>query len=72
MATISPAPRARERHRQDLADRGRRAARHHHDAVGQQERLVHIVGNHDDGLPLGLPERHELVLELHSGQRVQQ
>ena len=65
-------PRARERHGQDLADGRRRPARHHHDAVGQQERLVHVVGDHDDGLPLGLPERHELVLELHSGQRVQQ
>ena len=30
------------------------------------------MGDHDDGLPLRLPQRHELILKVHAGERIQQ
>src|SRR2546425_7164826 len=43
------AARPRERHVEDSPDRRGGPVRHHDDPVGEQERLVHVVGHHDHG-----------------------
>ena len=44
-----------------------------HDAVGQQQRLVHVVGDHDHGLArVRSHSGDQLVLQLHPGERVEQ
>jgi hypothetical protein len=62
----------RERHLEDLADRRRRPPRHHDDPAGEEQRLVDVVGHHEDGPALRLPERQQLLLEVHAGERVEQ
>src|SRR6478736_7392732 len=51
--------RARKFDLEDLADGGGRATGHHHDAVREEQRLVDIVGDHERGLLVLLPEVDE-------------
>src|SRR5262245_55216199 len=68
---LAPA-RPREGHVMDAAHRRWRAARHHHDTIGEEQGLVHVVSHHEDRLLLGLPQLHQLVLQLHPRERVEQ
>ncbi len=65
---------ARKRHVEDPPDRRRGPVRHHHDAVGEEERLVHVVRDHDHGSVRcrSSQSAHQLVLQLHPGQRVEE
>ena len=47
------------------------AVGHHHDAVGQVDRLFNRVGDKQDGLAQFLPDAQQLVLQIAPGQRVQ-
>ena len=60
-----------QRHRQDLADGGRRAVRHHHDAVGQQHRFVDIVGHHHHRAVAARHDLQQFVLQVGAGQRIE-
>ena len=42
-----------------------------HDAVGEQQRLVDIVGDEQNGLPLLRPDRLDLVLQIGARQRIE-
>ena len=47
----------------ELADRMRRGPRgEHHDAIGERDRLLEVVGDEDDALAVGAPELEQLVL----------
>ena len=61
-----------KRHRDDLADRGGRAVGHQHDAVGEQQRLVNIVGDHEYRFMRFGAEPNQLVLQLHARHHVEQ
>ena len=41
------------------------------DAVGEQDRLVHVVGDHEHGLLGGAPDLDQLVLDHAAGQRIE-
>ena len=56
---------------QHFADAGRRAIGHHHQPVGQEKRLVDVVGDHQHGALLGVPDRKELLLQLLLGDRIE-
>ena len=51
--------------------RRRRAVGHHHDAVGQQHRLVDVVGDHDHRVAEPRMDLHHRVLQMGAGQRVE-
>ena len=44
-----PVARSRQIDGHDLAGARPRAVRHHHDAIGQQHRIVDVMGHHHDG-----------------------
>src|SRR5260370_36966083 len=48
-----------------------RAVGHHDYAVGEEERLVHVVRDHEGGFFVASPEFNENLLELHAGKRVE-
>ncbi len=54
-------------HRLDAA----RARRHHGDAVGEIDRLLHVMGHEDDGLGCALPDAQQLRLHQASGLGVE-
>src|SRR5215468_9411098 len=56
-------PRVRDRDRDDLLDRAGAGA-HHHDAVGQERRLLQVVGDEEHGLRRGFPDAHELEVHV--------
>ncbi len=60
-----------ERHPELGAERGVRAGPERDDAVGEEDRLVDVIGDQHHRLPLRLPDRGDLVLELGAGQRVE-
>ena len=69
LARVEPA-RARQIDVDDLLDPpGPR--RHHHDAVGEQHRLVDAVGDEQHGLARAQPERLEVDAHLLARQRVE-
>ncbi len=47
------------------------SVRDQQDAVGQQDRLVDVMGDHEDGLVGAAPDLQQLVLDGAAGQRVQ-
>ena len=53
------------------AERGARARVQRNDAVGEQQRLVDVVGDQEDGLALCAPDALDLVLQLGARQRVE-
>src|SRR5262245_13709495 len=61
-----------ERHCEDLSDRSGWTAGHHDDTVRQEQRLIDIVGDHHDGFAVLVPEPHELILEFHTGQGIEE
>ena len=66
---------ARARTRQldlgDLADGGAGAVGHHHHAVGEQDRLVNIMGDADGGDLGAAPDLHQHLLQLPPRQAVE-
>src|SRR5688572_30194052 len=57
--------RPRERDRDHFANRRCGSVGHHYDSVGEEDRLVDVVRDHQDGLPpaVASPHREELVLQ---------
>ena len=53
------------------AKRCSRAGRQRDHPVSQQNGLIHIIGNENDGLLLGLGNLRELILQLGAGERVE-
>ena len=63
--------RPRQVHVHDAADAGPRTVGHHHHAVGQQDRLVDVVGDADGGDLGARPHFHQHFLQLPARQRVE-
>ncbi|MCY1440141.1 hypothetical protein D9M71_564030 [compost metagenome] len=63
--------RARQVDLEDVADGGRGAVAHHHDAVGEQHGLVDVVGDHDHRVAEVGVDLHQRVLQVGAGQRVE-
>ena len=55
----------------DLGDARARAIAHQQDAVGQQDRFVDIVGDHEHGLIRGRADSHQLVLDHAASERIE-
>jgi len=53
----------------DLADLRRRPVGHHHDAIGQQHRLVHVVRDHQHGVAELRVDLHDLLLQVRARER---
>ncbi|MNE25039.1 hypothetical protein D3C80_1183550 [compost metagenome] len=66
-----PVPGPWQVHGQDLPDGGTGAVGHHDDAIGEQHRLVHVVGDHDDGVAKLRLDRHQGILQMGPGQGVE-
>ncbi len=56
---------------EDLTDGGRRTVTHHDDPIGQQHRLVHVMGDHDHRVVEPGLDLHQGVLHMGAGQGVQ-
>jgi len=54
-----------------MAEGGIRPRRQRNNAVAEQKRLVHIVGDKDDGFAFALPQVGDFALQRAAGQRVQ-
>ena len=63
--------RPRDRHRDRRPERRRRTDRQRDDPVGEQQRLVDVVGDQHDRLLARLPDARDLVLQHGARQRVQ-
>ncbi|KMS94310.1 hypothetical protein BVRB_022690, partial [Beta vulgaris subsp. vulgaris] len=63
--------RARQIDLEHLADRGARPVGHHHHAVGQQDRLVDVVRDHDRGDFRAVPHFDQHVLQVPARQAVE-
>ena len=59
-------------HRENLPDCRSRAAGHHDDTVGQEQSLIDIVGDHHHGFAVLVPESHELILEFHAREGIEE
>jgi hypothetical protein len=57
-----PFPRPRKINAQYFTDGGGGPVGHHDDSIGQQDRFIDIVGDHDDGIAQGRLDLHERVL----------
>ena len=66
------AARPGEGHVEDPSDRRRGTVGHHDDPIGELKGFVHVVGDHHDGFALGLPERDQLILQIHPRQRIEE
>lgn len=64
--------RSRQWDPQRPADRRRRSIRHHDDAIGEQQRLVHIVCHHQDGFACLIANAYQFLLQLQACQSVEQ
>ena len=58
-------------HLENLADAGLGAVGEHHDPIGEQQGLIHIVGHHHRGDPSLLADLHQLLLEIAPGEGIQ-
>ena len=58
-------------HLENLADTGLRAVGEHHDPIGEQQGLIHIVGDHHRGDTSLLADLHQLLLEIAPGEGIQ-
>ena len=63
--------RARQVHFEDPADGGRGPVGHHHDAIGEQHRLVDVVRDHHHRAAGARDDAHQLVLQVRAGERVE-
>ncbi len=63
--------RARQVDGEDPSDRRGGAVGHHHHAVGEQRRLVHVVGHHEHGASRRGDDPHQLVLEVRPRQGIE-
>ena len=61
----------RQRVLDDLGEHRARAVGHQHDAVGEIDRLVDVVGDHEHGLAGLLADAAHLVLQRAAGERVE-
>ncbi|KAI3492655.1 hypothetical protein L1887_42709 [Cichorium endivia] len=68
---LHPVARARQIDAQDLPDGGRRAVGHHQHAIGEQHRLVHVVGNEHDRGVQRLLDLHHRVLQMRARQGIE-
>src|SRR5262245_28489299 len=64
--------RAWERHREYLPDSRGGAAGHHDHTVGQEQSLIDIVGDHHHGFAVLVPESHELIIEFHASEGIEE
>src|ERR687887_2694395 len=64
--------RAWERHREYLTDCRGGAAGHHDYTVSQEESLIDIMGDHHYGFAVLVPQSHELILEFHAGEGIEE
>ena len=48
-----------------------RPGRHHRDALGEKDRLLHVMGDEDHGLARALPDAQQFVLHEAAGLRVE-
>jgi hypothetical protein len=55
----------------DLGQHGVGAVGHQHDAVGEIDRLVDVVGDHEHGLPGGGADAAHLVLQGAARERIE-
>ena len=55
-----------KRHRNDFTDGGGGTVGHQHDAIGEQQRFIDVVGDHEHGLVRFGAELNQLVLQLHA------
>jgi len=62
---------ARQVHFDELFYRGPRAIAHEHYAIGQQNRLVDVMRDHEYGLLRGLDDRQQFVLYGAPGQGIE-
>ena len=67
---FTAAPWARELDLHELGETRTGPARHQGDPVGEQDRLVDVVGHHEDGVAASRPHPHQLVLDDAAGERV--
>lgn len=63
--------RSRLRHTELAAQRRARSRRERDDAIGEQQRFIHVVGHHHYGLALVSPERFDLILQARAGEGVE-
>jgi hypothetical protein len=61
-----------ERYREELPDGRGGAARHHDHTVGQEQGLIDIVGDHHHRFAVLIPQSHELILEFHAGEGIEE
>ena len=61
---------ARDGHFDDLGQFGFGAVGHQRDPVGEQDGLVHVVRDHEDGVACGVPHADELLLDAAARERV--
>src|SRR5262249_275631 len=64
--------RAWEKHREYLPDCRSGAAGHHDYTVSQKQSLIDIVRDHHHGFAVLVPESHELILEFHAGEGIEE
>ena len=60
-----------EGHRHDVAHVSGRAVGHQHDTIREIERLIDVVRDHDDDLPILLPRAEQRILQVEPRQRIQ-
>ena len=63
--------RPRQVHAELRSQRGARSGRQRDDAIGQQQRLVHVVGHQHDRLLLLAPDGFDFVLQFGARQRIE-
>ena len=63
--------RPRERHVEHGAEPRVGTVRHHRDAIGEEQRLVDVVRDHQRRRALGAPELEQHFLQLDARQRVE-
>ncbi len=61
---VEPTARSRKLDVENLADRGGRSVRHHHDPVGEQHGLVHIMRDHDRRVAEPGMDLHDGILKM--------
>src|SRR5580765_5813977 len=64
---FTASPWARELDLHELGETRAGPARHQRDAVGEHDRLVDVVGHHEDGIAGFRPHPHQLVLDDAAG-----
>ena len=68
---LKPLSGTRQRHFENFADMRCGAVGHHNDTIGQKNRLVDVMSDHQHGVAeLGV-DRHHRILQMRAGQRVE-